>query len=619
MTPWSIDRAVETYSLKHWSGGYFKIRENGHVVMSLGEGPEVDLARLPAELAGQGLGLPVLVRFMDILDARLDRLLNAFDHASSRLGYAGQYTAIYPIKVNQQQTVVSRLLEHGGPRIGLEAGSKPELIAVMAQSRPGGLVICNGYKDREYVRLALIGLKMGLKIHIVIEKLSELETVRREAEQLQVRPLLGVRVRLATIGTGKWQNTGGEKGKFGLSAAQVLTLCQRLDAWGMLDSLQLQHFHMGSQISSLSDIRQGLNEAMRYFSELHRLGASIGIVDVGGGLGIDYEGTRSQSFCSIDYSLEEYAEVVIEALNHICDEKGLPQPMVLTEAGRAMTAHHAMLLTNVIDVEPAGNAGVAIPQQADHPWLQQFSPLFEPSSGSHADRYYAARQILAEVQRGYSKGTLGLEVRAAAEQHYFTLCRAIADELNAEPETSELKDEVNARLADKLFCNFSLFQSIPDVWAFNQIFPVMPVHRLDEPPLRRAVIQDLTCDSDGHIEYYVDASGIEHTLPVHELKDTEVYVLGIFLIGAYQEILGDLHNLFGDTHAINVEITDKGYQLTNPEPGDRVDELLRYVHYDTDALLASLEQHAIDLKPNLREQLIAELREGLQGYTYHED
>lgn len=619
MTSWSIDRAVETYSLKHWSGGYFNIRENGHAVMSLGDGPGVDLAMLPAELAGQGLGLPVLVRFMDILDARLDRLLNAFDQARSNSNYAGQYTAIYPIKVNQQQTVVSRLLEHGGTRIGLEAGSKPELIAVMAQSRPGGMVICNGYKDREYVRLALMGLKMGLKVHIVIEKLSELETVRREAEQLQVRPLLGVRVRLATIGTGKWQNTGGEKGKFGLSAAQLLTLCKQLDAWGMLDTLQLLHFHMGSQISSLSDIHKGLKEAMRYFAELHRLGASIGIVDVGGGLGVDYEGTRSRSFCSIDYRLEQYADAVISALNNICREKGLPEPMVLTEAGRAMTAHHAMLLTNVIDVERAGNAEVSVLKENDHPRLQRFSPLFEPASGSHADRYHTAREILAEVQQDYSNGALGLEVRAAAEQQYFTLCRAIADELNTESEASELKDEVNARLADKLFCNFSLFQSIPDVWAFNQIFPVMPVHRLDEPPTRRAVIQDLTCDSDGHIEYYVDASGVEHTLPVHELDDKEVYVLGIFLIGAYQEILGDLHNLFGDTHAINVEMTDKGYQLTNPEPGDRVDELLRYVHYDTDALLSSLERHAYDLKPSQREQFIAELKEGLQGYTYHED
>lgn len=619
MTSWSIDRAVETYSLKHWSGGYFKIRDNGHAVMSLGGGPEVDLARLPVELADQGLGLPVLVRFMDILDARLDRLINAFDQACSRLDYGGQYTAIYPIKVNQQQTVVSRLLQHGGARIGLEAGSKPELIAVMAQSRPGGIVICNGYKDREYIRLALMGLKMGLKIHIVIEKLSELETVRQEAEQLKVSPLLGVRVRLATIGAGKWQNTGGEKGKFGLSAAQVLTLCQQLDSWGMMDTLQLLHFHMGSQISSLSDIHKGLKEATRYFSELHRLGAPIGIVDVGGGLGIDYEGTRSRSFCSIDYRLEEYADAVISALSIMCKEKGLPQPMVLTEAGRAMTAHHAMLLTNVIDVERAGNAEVPDPNDDDHPLLQQFLPLFEPASGSHADRYHAARKILAEVQKGYSDGAFGLEVRAAAEQQYFILCRAIADELHTEPGTSELKDEVNARLADKLFCNFSLFQSIPDVWAFNQIFPVMPVHRLNEPPKRRAVIQDLTCDSDGHIEYYVDASGIEHTLPVHELRDKEVYVLGIFLIGAYQEILGDLHNLFGDTHAINVELKDKGYQLTNPEPGDRVDELLRYVHYDTDALLSSLEQHAFDLKPSQREQFIAELREGLQGYTYHED
>ncbi len=589
------------------------------MAMSLEEGPEVDLAGLPAELASQGLGLPVLLRFMDILDARLDRLIQAFDQACSQLGYAGPYTVIYPIKVNQQQTVVSRLLQHGGARIGLEAGSKSELIAVMAQSRPGGLIICNGYKDREYIRLALMGLKMGLKIHIVIEKLSELETVRQEASRLQVTPLLGVRVRLASIGTGKWQNTGGEKAKFGLSATQTLVLCERLKDWGMLESLQLLHFHMGSQISSLSDIRHGLAEAMRYFAELHRLGVSIGIVDVGGGLGIDYEGTRSQSFCSVDYRLEDYALAVIQALTDICAAKDLPHPMVLTEAGRAMTAHHAVLLTNVIDIERGAHDEVSGSEKVEHPLLDQLKALGDRAVGSVADRYQAARSILAQVHSDYSHEELPLEVRAAAEQQYFTVCRALADELNSQPETSELRDTLNAGLADKLFCNFSVFQSIPDVWAFNQIFPVMPIHRLDEPPQRRAIIQDLTCDSDGHVEFYVDSAGIEHTLPVHGFSEQEAYVLGFFLVGAYQEILGDLHNLFGDTHAINVELTEKGYQLTNPEPGDRIDELLRYVHYDTDALLSSLEQHASELQPAQRKQFIAELREGLQGYTYHED
>jgi arginine decarboxylase len=619
MTPWSIEQADETYSLKHWNGGYFKIRDDGHLVMSIDDGAKVDLAALPARISDQGLELPALVRFMDILDARLDRLCQAFEQARTELDYAGTYTAIYPIKVNQQQTVVARLLSHGGPRIGLEAGSKPELLAVMAQSRPGALVICNGYKDREYVRLALIGQKMGLKVHIVIEKISELETIRKESEKLQVKPFLGVRVRLASLGAGKWQNTGGEKAKFGLSAAQVLTLCSRLKEWGMLDSLQLLHSHMGSQISNLDDIRQGLKEASRYFAELHRLGAPVGIVDVGGGLGIDYEGTRSQSFCSMDYALEDYARVVVEALATICKEKGLPQPQLLTEAGRAMTAHHAILLTNVIDIEQVTKANWSQPTGEMHPLLQQFQPLFDRSSLSPADRYQSAQLALKVIQQHYSAGKIALEQRAEADQLYYSICRDIAEELNTSGVQSDLKDEINARLADKLFCNFSVFQSIPDVWAFDQIFPVMPLQRLDEPPLRRAVLQDLTCDSDGHIEYYVDASGIERTLPVHELRAGEPYVLGIFLVGAYQEILGDLHNLFGDTHAINVELTDNGYQLVNPEPGDRIDELLRYVHYDTDRVMTSLERLASNLEPAQRASLIRELAEGLQGYTYHED
>jgi arginine decarboxylase len=619
MTSWSIEQADETYSLKHWNGGYFRIRDDGHLVMAIDDGAQVDLATLPAEISRQGLGLPVLVRFMDILDARLDRLCSAFEQARKELNYGGAYTAIYPIKVNQQQTVVSRLLSHGGTRIGLEAGSKPELLAVMAQSRPGGLVICNGYKDREYVRLALIGQKMGLKVHIVIEKISELETIRQESERLQIKPLLGVRIRLASLGAGKWQNTGGEKAKFGLSAAQLLTLCRRLNDWNMLDRLQLLHSHMGSQISSLDDIRRGLREASRYFAELHRLGAPIGIVDVGGGLGIDYEGTRSQSFCSMDYALEDYARAVVEAMSTICREQALPHPQLLTEAGRAMTAHHAMLLTNVIDIEQISAADTGRNTTPAHPLLQTFQPLFDRTTLSPAERYQSARLALKVVQQNYSSGVIGLEQRAEADQLYYSICRDIADELNTSGLQSELRDEINARLADKLFCNFSIFQSLPDIWAFDQIFPVMPLQRLDEQPTRRAILQDLTCDSDGHIEHYVDASGIEKTLPVHELKANEPYVLGIFLVGAYQEILGDLHNLFGDTHSINVELTNDGYHLTSPEPGDRVDELLRYVHYDTAKVMASLENLAAALEPEHQATLIQELSEGLQGYTYHED
>lgn len=628
MTDWTIQEARETYNIAHWGNGYVDINDRGHLVVRpdrRSDRPGIDLYELAAEIKGAGLTLPVLVRFTDILHDRIDTLCGAFARAMQEDGYQGRFTAVYPIKVNQQRRVVEEILAYGGARVGLEAGSKPELMAVLALAdQRGGVVVCNGYKDREYIRLALIGLQLGHRVYIVVEKLSELELVIQEAQNLQVKPLLGVRVRLASIGAGKWQNTGGEKAKFGLSAAQVLRMVNRLTEAGMLDSLQLLHFHLGSQIANIRDVQRGLREAARYYAELHRLGARIATVDVGGGLGVDYEGTRSRSFCSMNYSVQEYANNVVHVLWEICAAEGLPHPDIITESGRAMTAHHAVLITNVIDVEQVPGNGIA-PVGDDEPLIIQdlWHALANLSSRSALETYHDAVHWLSEAQAMYTHGVLTLEQRARAEQLYFAICREVRPLLQVTTRAQrEAVDELNEKLADKYFCNISVFQSIPDVWAIDQIFPIVPLHRLDEQPDRRVVIQDLTCDSDGRIDYYVDREGVETTLPLHAVQPGKPYLLGIFMVGAYQEILGDMHNLFGDTDAVNVELLPDGsHRLTQPQRGDTVESVLRYVHFNAEDLLAAYRAKiaAAQFDAERRAAALRELEEGLKGYTYLED
>ena len=625
---WSLDHTRNTYSLEHWGGGYFDVNERGHLSARPRRGadtPAVDLYELAAACRARGLTLPVLVRFTDILRDRVDTLCNAFAAARAADDYQGRYTAVYPIKVNQQQSVVAEILGHGDSRVGLEAGSKPELMAVLALSRPGGVIICNGYKDREYIRLALIGKRLGHRVFIVVEKLSELDLVIQESRALGIAPLLGLRVRLASIGAGKWQNTGGEKAKFGLNATQVLTLVERLRGAGLLDSLQLLHCHLGSQIANIRDIQRGMREVARYYAELRSLGIPLANVDVGGGLGIDYEGTHSRSFCSINYSVQEYANNVVHALWEICAEHALPHPDIITESGRAMTAHHAFLITNVIDSEAAPGTGEPAPPNEDEPLIIQ--DLWHVLNGlegrSVLEAYHDAVHWLGEAQSMYLHGVIDLAQRARAESLYATICQRVRALLNSNrPAHREILDELNEKLADKYFINLSVFQSMPDVWAIDQIFPIVPLHRLDEAPVRRAVLQDLTCDSDGRIDMYVDTDGVESTLPVHAYQPGDEYLLGIFLVGAYQEILGDMHNLFGDTDAVNVTLnTDGGYELSQPERGDTIDELLRYVHFDTDALRMAYHEKiaAAALSADERMLFTAELEDGLTGYTYLED
>ncbi|MGZ8217310.1 biosynthetic arginine decarboxylase [Methylomagnum sp.] len=619
---WNLQQARETYAIDHWGEGYFGINRQGHVVAHPSRNPaqgEVDLFEIARAIRREGLSLPVLVRFTDILGDRVRQLQTAFDQARAEHNYSGTYTPVYPIKVNQQRGVVEGLIRHG---IGLEAGSKSELLAILALSK-GGTVVCNGYKDRSYIRLALIGRSLGLNVFIVIEKLSELDLVLSESAALGLEPQLGVRVRLASIGAGKWQNSGGEKSKFGLHAGEILKLVSRLEALGHKDWLKLMHFHMGSQIANIGDIKTALREAGRYYAELHKLGAAIQVADVGGGLGVDYEGTRSTSDCSINYSMDEYADSIVRAFSEMCAEYGLPEPNLVTESGRAMSAHHAVLITNIIDVETVAEDAAPPLESAAKPLQDLAECLRCLPNDSPLGIYHDAQFDLADARAMYVQGKLSLAELAEAERLNAALCHAVRRRLDVRLRAHrEVLDELNTRLADKVFCNFSLFQSMPDAWAIDQIFPVMPLQRLDEEPTRRAVIQDLTCDSDGQIDTYIDRQSLEATLPLHERRAGEPYLIGIFLVGAYQEILGDMHNLFGDTHSVNVALDGEGgFRLVDLMRGDGADELLRYVHIDPEELKRAYHKKLLEAElPAERRKLFeSELMAGLGGYTYLEE
>jgi arginine decarboxylase len=625
---WSIELSRACYNLAGWSDGYVDVNAAGHLVIRPGSSArsaEVDLVEVAETIRASGLNWPVLVRCGGILRDRVDCLCDAFETARAKLDYQGGYMAAYPIKVNQQFSVVQEILEHGQSRVGLEAGSKSELMAVLGLSQAGGLVICNGYKDREYIRLALIARKLGQRIYLVVEKISELDEILRQAAELDVSPLIGVRVRLASIGAGNWQNTGGDKSKFGLHATQVLEMIERLRDARLLDSLQLLHFHLGSQLANLRDIECGVEEAARFFSELHFLGAPIQVVDAGGGLGVDYEGTASHSLCSMNYTLLQYAELIVGTVQAICVENRLPEPEIITESGRAMTAHHAFLLTNVIDTEQVpGLETIVTPGDASPDVLTRLQQLYKQleKHGDAAGFQQSLAVAIDELHSRYSRGLINLEQRAQGEQLYYAALRRLLPRLDpADIRQKNLKDELGQKLADKVFCNLSIFQSLPDVWAIDQVFPIVPLQRLDERPDRRARIEDLTCDSDGRIDFYVDGAGIENNMPLHAINKYESYLLGFFLVGAYQEILGDMHNLFGDTDAVNLEVhADGSYELSQPEHGDRADELLRYVHFDPHRLRAVYRQRiqSADLSESQARQFLAELEAGLSGYTYHE-
>ena len=618
---WTADEARRTWAVPHWSEGYFDVVGADLVARPRGAGgPTLSLPAIVEAARAQGSRLPLLVRFADILTDRRARLQRAFAKAMTEWDYAGGYTLIYPIKVNQQNQVAGELAASAAPGFGLEAGSKPELMAVLALARPGSTVICNGYKDREYIRLALIGRRLGLDVFIVIEKPSELRYVIEEAAALGVEPLLGVRMRLKSLGAGKWQNSGGDKAKFGLTPRQLLTLLDELKAANLSHTLKLLHFHMGSQMSNVRDIANGMREAVRYFVELSRMGLAITHMDVGGGLGVDYEGTRSRSDCSINYGLDEYASAVVGALAEACTAHGLKAPHVLTESGRALTAHHAVLIVNVSEIEEAPRGAVPPPRIDEPAVLRRLRETYaEIDQRPPTELYHEAQYQLAEGYSLYALGQLSLPDRAELDDLYYAVVNAVRSRLKLDERVHrQVLDDLNQILVDKYFVNFSVFESAPDIWAIDQVFPIVPIAHLDRAPDRRGVIADLTCDSDGRIDHYVDADGIDVSLPLHSLRKGESYLLGLFMVGAYQETLGDIHNLFGDTDAVNVKLTDGGYEFTHSRRGDSTDLMLDYVGYDLAVLRASYRDKIVAARVDAVEaqRLEAALEKGLTGYTY---
>ncbi|AVI68381.1 biosynthetic arginine decarboxylase [Shewanella sp. NKUCC05_KAH] len=635
MNDWSIDDARAGYNVTHWSQGFYGISDQGEVTVSPDpKNPDykIGLNELAKDMVKAGVALPVLVRFPQILHHRVNSLCQAFDQAIQKYEYQADYLLVYPIKVNQQQTVVEEILASQAskevPQLGLEAGSKPELMAVLAMAqKASSVIVCNGYKDNEYIRLALIGEKLGHKVYIVLEKLSELKMVLAESKRLGVTPRLGLRARLAFQGKGKWQASGGEKSKFGLSAAQILLVVEQLKQHDMLDSLQLLHFHLGSQIANIRDIRQGVSEAGRFYCELRELGASVNCFDVGGGLAVDYDGTRSQSNNSMNYGLTEYANNIVNVLTDICNEYEQPMPRIISESGRYLTAHHAVLITDVIGTEAYQPEDIQPPAEDSPQLLHNMWHSWSEISGRADQRalieiYHDSQSDLQEAHSLFALGQLTLAERAWAEQANLRVCHEVQGLLSAKNRYHRpIIDELNEKLADKFFVNFSLFQSLPDAWGIDQVFPVLPLSGLDKAPERRAVMLDITCDSDGIVDQYVDGQGIETTLPVPAWSADSPYLIGFFLVGAYQEILGDMHNLFGDTNSAVVRIEDNG--VTNIESvlaGDTVADVLRYVNLDAVAFMRTYEELVnLHIAEGERAQILEELQLGLKGYTYLED
>jgi len=631
--PWTVDSARSLYNIEGWGIGFFDINEAGHVVVRPDREKtdrELDLFELANDLEEQGVGLPLLLRFSDILRTRIESLNQKFAHAREEYGYQGGYTTVYPIKVNQQRHVVEEIVEFGKTAgVGLECGSKPELQAVLGLAEhTDHMIVCNGYKDEEFMRLALMGQKLGHQVFIVLEQLSEVDVLLEVADELGVNPTAGVRIKLYSEGSGRWAKSGGEKSKFGLSTAQLVRLVDKLKSLGRLDILKLIHFHLGSQITDIRYIKAGLQEVARYYAELRGLGVDITHVDVGGGLGVDYDGSGSTSQASVNYTLQEYADDVIYTLAEACREHELPMPHVISESGRALTAHHALLLLSVIDVESQADNAAPELNEDHHTLLHEMATDYASVSKRVSRKrvrevYHDATFDKERAQELFNSGVLTLRDRAIAEQIYLATISAVARiaQKNRD-EYSDIIDDLEANLVDRYFCNFSLFQSLPDSWAIDQLFPIMPIHRLNEEPTRRGTIQDVTCDSDGKIERFIGDRTARLSLELHPFNDGDPYIIGIFLTGAYQEILGDLHNLFGDTNAVHIRLSGgDGYEVTDLVHGDTVTEVLAYVQFRASDLLATFRRKVANATSLARQEantFIADYVAGLEGYTYLE-
>jgi arginine decarboxylase len=615
-----VENARRRYAIPQWSEGLFDVNDDGLLVAApVGEsGPRLVLREIVERARGEGMRLPLLLRFPDLLQHRAGGLRQAFEDAISHAGYGGSYTPVYPIKVNQQASVVGALASV--PGLGLEVGSKPELITALAVSRPGGTVVCNGYKDAQYVRLALSAILLGLKVIIVIEKPGEWPLIHKHARALGVDPVLGVRLRLSALGKGNWQNTGGERAKFGLAASQLLELVESIREADCLDWLQLLHFHMGSQISNLRDIQNGVREAGRYYAELVAAGVPVTMLDIGGGLGVDYEGGRSRTFCSMNYSMAQYAHAIVTGLADLCREREIGMPDLVSESGRALTAHHAVLVTNVTATEQFPRAPEFAISGDSHPVVVNLTELLADTENREPEEtFLEAEHWLEEGRNLFLYGDLPLTERARLEPLYFAILERVAERLDPEHRRHrELRDRIRFQLSDKYFINLSIFQSLPDIWAIDQVFPIVPLQRLNEEPTRRAVLEDLTCDSDGRIDQYVERGLLEPTLAVHKPAEGEEYLLGIFMAGAYQETLGDIHNLFGDTDSVDVVLADGDFSLRNARPGDTADSLLELVGFQPRQLLAACRAKvsAAGLERDQARAIERLLTEGLSAYTY---
>ena len=631
---WSIEAARALYNIEGWGAGFFDINDDGHVIVRPDkERPDrvVDLYEVTNDLEEQGIALPVLLRFSDILRSRIEALTTRFEQAREEFGYTGGYTTVYPIKVNQQRHVVEEIVEFGkSHRVGLECGSKPELQAILGLAEnTDHMIVCNGYKDEEFMRLALTGQKLGHQVYIVIEQLSEIDVLLQVADEMGIVPTAGVRIKLASRGFGRWKESGGEKSKFGLNAAQLMQAIDKLRAANRLDIVKLIHFHLGSQITDIRFIKLGLTELTRFYVELRDLGLDVTHVDVGGGLGVDYDGTNSTSDASVNYSLQEYANDVVYTLAEACREHEIPMPHIISESGRALTAHHALLLLKVIDVESQSDRPVPDLTDDDHQLLHEMLADYRDASRKNVSKR-RIREIFHDLtfdkeraQEMFNSGVFSLRERALAEQLYFGTVNVLSKFVERHRDDFEdIVTDLDATLVDRYFCNFSLFQSLPDSWAINQLFPIMPIHRLNEEPLRRGTIQDVTCDSDGKIDRFVGDKSGNPSLELHEFHDGEPYMLGVFLTGAYQEILGDLHNLFGDTNAVHIRLAQNGsYDVTDLVHGDTVTEVLNYVQFRASDLLQTFRRKVAAAKHITRQEantFIADYVAGLEGYTYLE-
>ena len=630
MRKWSIEDSEELYNITGWGTSYFGINDKGHVVVTpRRDGVAVDLKELVDELQLRDVAAPTLVRFPDILDNRIEKMSSCFKQAAEEYGYKAENFIIYPIKVNQMRPVVEEIISHGKKfNLGLEAGSKPELHAVIAVNTDSdSLIVCNGYKDESYIELALLAQKMGKRIFLVVEKMNELKLIAKMAKQLNVQPNIGIRIKLASSGSGKWEESGGDASKFGLTSSELLEALDFMESKGLKDCLKLIHFHIGSQVTKIRRIKTALREASQFYVQLHAMGFKVEFVYIGGGLGVDYDGTRSSnSEGSVNYSIQEYVNDSISTLVDVSDKNGIPHPNIITESGRALTAHHSVLIFEVLETAtlPEWDDEEVIAPDA-HELVQELYGIWDSlNQNKMLEAWHDAQQIREEALDLFSHGIVDLKTRAQIERLYWSITREInqiAEGLKHAPD--EFRG-LSKLLADKYFCNFSLFQSLPDSWAIDQIFPIMPIQRLDEKPDRSATLQDITCDSDGKIANFISTRNVAHYLPVHSLKKTEPYYVAVFLVGAYQEILGDMHNLFGDTNAVHVSVNEKGYNIEQIIDGETVAEVLDYVQYNPKKLVRTLEtwvtKSVKEGKISLEEgkEFLSNYRSGLYGYTYLE-